>query len=208
VDHQATHHGLPNFPLDKSSSGLYMILSNESSIARVAPFSDLLSLSQNAFRFPRAPRSRPTILLIIDFGAGSLDAAFANITKDRTVGGIQSFGNSKLGRRDFDFRLVEYCLIQRPILKTFRSGEDRSRILHGLLTRCREAKEKLSHEDEVEIDCNFNRPQISVDAVVVTREIFDHLCRRELEQFKDCIDSLRYFAHAKHIVIGDALLVG
>jgi L1 cell adhesion molecule like protein len=117
----------------------------------------------------------PINLLIVDFGAGKFEASIARITKERGMCQITTTGSLELGGRDFDILLVKYCLENCKPLQADLSEPGRVLLRDRLLTQCRNAKELLSSEEEVDIDCSF-LPQISAQPVRVTRQKFEELC--------------------------------
>jgi hypothetical protein len=157
-------------------------------------------------------RQLPLNLLIVDFGGGKLQVSFSHIRANRTISGIETFGNADLGGRDFDFRLVEHCLSQRNVLRQPAYEQNRrirALIRHGLLARCRAAKEDLTIEQRVTIDCSFSRLGIKSEPVVVTRALFDSLCRNEIAAFTKCLNHAISSARQHNIdAFDDLLLLG
>ncbi|KAK8890302.1 hypothetical protein M9Y10_035075 [Tritrichomonas musculus] len=115
-------------------------------------------------------------LLVCDFGGGTFDLSLLAVSQTSFDVKYVS-GDRYLGGRDFDQKIYQwFCdTYQKDGIKI--SQNDKVKIIK----QCQEAKEKLSFENEAEI-------QIENKKIVLTREMFNSYCCDLIERIKSVIN--------------------
>jgi molecular chaperone DnaK (HSP70) len=99
---------------------------------------------------------QPQRMLVFDFGGGMLDRSIMRVASS-AVQVLAVDGDSHFGCRDFDDRLVEFCLKRFDLSKEkmLRLNQLNSRMMRTLLSACEQAKQDLSALTEVDVIIDF-----------------------------------------------------
>jgi molecular chaperone DnaK len=146
------------------------------------------------------------ILLVYDFGGGTFDAALIQKKKDAAHGYeamTQALGLERCGGIDFDRAIFNDIVRLHPLPKDERSQQalrDRA----TLTEVCQEAKHALS--EDLSYECPL--PHCPGEVYALSRESFNKLIRRDVEETFDVCRQLAKNAGIDWEQVRGALLVG
>ncbi|XP_063413082.1 heat shock protein 70 A1-like [Mytilus trossulus] len=114
------------------------------------------------------------LVLMFDLGGGGFDVSIITIHESSLFEVRSSVGDSRLGGRDFDNRLVNHFLneFKRKYKKDI-SRDDRAK--RKLRTACEKAKKTLSSSTEANVECDSLYGDINF-YTKITRAQFEELC--------------------------------
>ncbi|KAJ2478131.1 Hsp70 chaperone [Coemansia sp. RSA 2320] len=154
--------------------------------------------------------SNPThcdkLVCLVDLGAGTLDASLLRFNGSGVAEAVATAGNSRLGGRDFDSRLLAYLMDQF----TAKHGVDVSNSassVQRLRFACERAKRTLSTSTTAIIDIDSLLNGINF-ATHITRSKFEHLCADLFDQVIVSINQVMSTAGVARHCIHDVVLVG
>ena len=132
---------------------------------------------KRGFLDAKGEAKQKTRALVYDLGGGTFDVTIVEIEGNqfRT---LATDGDYKLGGRDWDQRLVDYCseeFIRKHGIDPRENDESHGRMIRD----CQEAKESLSTRQQVTLVCTCHDRTVKRD---VTREQFEELTADLLER--------------------------
>lgn len=125
---------------------------------------------QEGFLRPDGAGSKPRNILVYDLGGGTFDVTVMEI-KEREFNTLATDGDSRLGGRDWDQRLVDY--VAEDFIRRFGIDPREEPNSSGRLWReCEDAKRTLSARQKAMIACDYKGQAVRVE---VTRDKFQEL---------------------------------
>ena len=144
-------------------------------------------------------------ILVFDLGGGTYDISILQLEKNKfTVLSIN--GDTHLGGDDFDNTLVQYC-IQLFKNETGIDISDNQKAINKLKIECKNYKEQLSIEDEVDIDIDSLAENTNFTSTI-KREDFECVCKDLFDKLIPPIKEALNDANLKKEDINDIILVG
>ena len=128
-------------------------------------------------------------VLVFDLGGGTLDCSILRIDDDITEV-IGTYGNTRLGGKDFTERIEEYLSDELEVPRTI-----------GLREICEKVKKGLSKKQEVGFI--FNEYEIEIN-----RDDFKLLCSKEIEECSKVIQKTLELSKIRKEDIDEIILVG
>ena len=179
-----------------TASGLNVlkILNNTSAAAYAFSFNAIIA-KNNDERY----------IFIFDLGRDNLEISLNNI-EDSLIEVKSRYSNSCLGGKEFDKKLVEYC-IEEFKRKTGIDIRTNEKALMRLFIYCEKAKRILSatNKTTIEIDCLMEGQDLIID---ITRNKFEELCLDLFKQYIPIIENVLTDAKVIKDKINEIILVG
>ncbi len=155
------------------------------------------------FLNPPGQGDSPLTTLVVDLGGGMLDVTLMDV-REAEFRERASDGDSELGGRDWDERLVD--LVAQRCALTW--GEDPRRDplqRQRLATRCERAKIQLSEHERATVECPLQAGVVPVD---VTREQFEQATADLVDRFADVVSRTLFLAGCGWSQVDRVLLSG
>ena len=147
-------------------------------------------------------------ILIFDLGGGTFDVSILKY-RSENFDVITSLGDSNLGGRDFDNKLIDFCLndfcIKMKICEEDIKKDPNA--LKRLKAQCEKAKKKLS-DNKSTIITIFNFFRNYNLRVEITRETFNNVCEDLYQKIIKILDKALLEAKFKEDNIDEVVLVG
>jgi heat shock protein 1/8 len=146
-------------------------------------------------------------IIVYDLGAGTLDVSLLNITNG-TFQVLAVTGNTFLGGEDFDYRLVNFSIIEFKKNHSISGEIEISKLSYmKLKASCENAKKILStNEKAIIIVDDFHDGKKLYQ--IVTRDDFDRLCNDLFTLCIKCLHDVLESANMTRSSIDDLVLVG
>ncbi|KAK8882880.1 Heat shock protein ssb1 [Tritrichomonas musculus] len=158
---------------------------------------------------------RPKVILIYDFGGGTLDVSLATVSNNSVeIKAVE--GDMLLGGRDFDNNLIDYYLKQKnlkndilPYLKNTDSFGTKARNEFRLINdQCESAKMNFVNETEQIIMPNIQSLDIEDQELEVSLDTFIQLNQSLINKLLDPVERVLNFSHISKFDVDEILLVG
>lgn len=147
-------------------------------------------------------------ILIFDLGGGTFDVSILTFKKDN-FNVITTLGDSNLGGRDFDNKLIDFCLKDFCLKMKICEKDIRKdpNALKRLKIQCEKAKKKLTDNKSTLITV-YNFFKNNNLRVEITREKFNNECEDLYQKIIKILDKALLEAKFKEEDINDVVLVG
>ena len=147
-------------------------------------------------------------ILIFDLGGGTFDVSILTFKKDN-FNVITTLGDSNLGGRDFDNKLIDFCLKDFCLKMNICEKDIRKdpNALKRLKIQCEKAKKKLTDNKSTFIIV-YNFFKNNNLRVEITREKFNNECEDLYQKIIKILDKALLEAKFKEEDINDVVLVG
>jgi L1 cell adhesion molecule like protein len=158
-----------------------------------------------AYGYETQPQVKKTVI-IFDLGGGTLDVSLMTIEHKKYA--VQAVsGDSHLGGRDFDQRLMQLCVRSFDTTGRVQLANLNQRNYHKLRARCKEAKCELSDSEQTIVYIEDFHGGQDLD-VHVTRTLLEAECRDLFARMLDPVEEVLDFAEKTVREIDEVLLIG
>ncbi|OHB49693.1 MAG: hypothetical protein A2Y10_05925 [Planctomycetes bacterium GWF2_41_51] len=144
------------------------------------------------------------IIVVIDFGGGTLDITVLNIDASITKATITD-GDAELGGGNYDESILQFKCGQAKASGFEISAEKDLATFYSNLDKARLAKEMLARREEVMLVAEAEGKRV---AIKLTRKMFLDICRSVDERFIGCCKRVFEKLQEKNVQISKVILVG
>ena len=147
------------------------------------------------------------IVLVFDFGGGTLDVSILEVKDKNTFNILATSGDTALGGEDIDALLMEYVIKQFMKRNPGKDPHTNPRALALLKQKCEECKIKLSQVTSAKIEIASFYEGLDID-MTITRSNFEFICNEILYKLTDPIETALDEANLETDDITHLIMVG
>jgi hypothetical protein len=161
---------------------------------------------ENSFNGFETQLDHEKTVIVFDFGCGTLNVSVM-IIQGKRFSVLALTGDTHLGGRDFDSRVMQFCLQAFDSTGQTTQASLVKRKLQKLKQKCEDAKCDLSHSERMVVYLEDFFPGRDLD-VAITQSQFGNECRDLFDRILDPVEEVLEYADKPVQSIDDVILIG